>query len=133
MLAHEQWMAKAHEDFNAARILRRNKAFSVATYHCQQAAEKALKCYLVFKKQELMKSHDLVKLCALCKKFDHDFEKLAYACEMLSPFATKFRYPSEFDIPDLSEIKEVTRQTKKILMFTEKKISQAAVGQMEIR
>lgn len=132
MLDHELWMAKAQEDFNAARILCRNKHFPSAMYHCQQATEKALKSYLFFKKQELIKTHDLVLLCARCKNFDHDFQKLTEICELLNPFATKFRYPSEFDLPNYSETKEILKLTKKIIVFVDKKIIPSLIGQMEL-
>ena len=33
--------------------------FDVAVYHCQQAAEKALKAYLVFYDQRVAKTHDV--------------------------------------------------------------------------
>ena len=133
MLEHEQWIAKAQEDLKDARTLCRNKSFSSCMYFCQQAAEKALKSYLFFKKQELLKIHDLVKLCALCKNFDHDFQKLADSCELLNPFATKFRYPSEFDLPDLNDAKLAIKQAESVMKFVIKKIPEPIVGQMEIR
>lgn len=133
MLEHEQWITKAQEDLNDASTLCRSKSFSSTMYFCQQAAEKALKSYLFFKKQELQKIHDLVKLCALCKNFDHDFQKLAGACELLNPFATKFRYPSEFDQPDLDDAKLAIKQAESIIKFVIKKISGPMVNQMEIR
>lgn len=133
MQEHERWLAKANEDLDAAKILCRNKSFSFATYHCQQAAEKALKGYLIFKQYEFEKIHDLIKLCALCKNFDSDFQKLANTCESLKPFATKFRYPSEYDIPDRDETRSIIKQTKSVVSFVEKKIAQSPVGQLEIQ
>lgn len=133
MLEYEKWMAKAYEDLKAARVLHQNELFTSATYHCQQATEKALKGYLFFNRQELLKTHDLVKLCALCEALDSDFQKLTDTCELLNPFATKFRYPSEFDLPDDTETKEMIKQSRKIVDFVNKKIAQSATDtQMKI-
>ena len=50
----QSWFRKASHDLAAARLLAHAHPplLDVATYHCQQAAEKALKGYLVFWDQE---------------------------------------------------------------------------------
>lgn len=93
MLEHEQWLFFAEIDYKSAKSLYKDDLFSTATYHCQQTAEKALKAYLVFKKQQILKTHALIKLGALCTLVDKDFRKLDKTLEALNPFSTKFRYP----------------------------------------
>ena len=102
MLEHERWLEIAQRDLKDARLLCKGGSFPSSSYSCQQTAEKALKAYLVFRKHEIFKSHDLLKLCDLCKKFDSDFQKIEADLKLLNPFATKFRYPSEFDLPNLN-------------------------------
>jgi HEPN domain-containing protein len=133
MQEHERWLAIAREDLKAAQALIKIELFSSATYHCQQAAEKSLKAYLVFKKQETLKTHDLLKLDDLCKNIDKEFQKLDATLEILNPFATKFRYPSEFDIPDEEKVELIVKEAKKVLSFVLKKIEESMSGQMEIR
>lgn len=133
MLEHEQWLALAELDYKSAKSLFRDELYSTATYHCQQAAEKALKGYLVFKKQPILKTHDLIKLGTLCMQFDKDFQKLDAALEVLNPFATKFRYPSEFDIPDKEKTEFLLKASKEVLTIVLKKIATPITGQMEIR
>ncbi len=41
------WLRRAEEDLRVAKILLENKAFADATYHAQQAAEKAAKAVLI--------------------------------------------------------------------------------------
>jgi len=50
----QQWLQKALHDLIAARSLGQQKptVMDVAIYHCQQAAEKAVKAFLVFRDQE---------------------------------------------------------------------------------
>ena len=123
MQEHEKWIIIAQEDLMVAKTLLKNDFFSTATYHCQQATEKALKGYLAFRKHEILKTHDLMKLNGLCIKFDRDFEKIYDLVEFLNPFATKFRYPTEFDIPEKTDVKVAISYTKKILDLVCKKIA----------
>lgn len=55
------WLRKASHDLAAARLLGASHPpiLDVAAYHCQQAAEKALKAYLVFYDQRVAKIHDV--------------------------------------------------------------------------
>jgi HEPN domain-containing protein len=45
-------------------------------FDCQQASEKALKGYLVFKNKPVIKTHDLIKLLESCTSFDSEFRKM---------------------------------------------------------
>ena len=124
MQEHDRWLKIVDQDLKSAKGLLKLEIFSTATYHCQQAAEKALKAYLVFKKHGSIKTHDLVKLIVRCSQFDKTFETLYDDAEYLNPFATKFRYPTEFDIPDFQDAENAIRQTQKIVNFIRKKIAE---------
>ena len=130
MLEHERWLAVAKRDLDDARLLCKGESFPSATYHAQQAAEKALKAYLVFNNQEIVKIHDLIKLNDMCQKIDKDFQRLDIALKMLNPFATKFRYPSVFDLPDLNDAKITIKQAESVINFVRKKIYGPIVSQM---
>ena len=132
MQEHEKWLKIAKEDLAAAKGLLKIEIFSSATYHCQQAAEKALKGYLAFVDYEILKTHDLMKLVGLCSKYDNKFEKLYDLAEQLNPFATRFRYPTEFDIPDFADTELAIKQAKGIINFVVKKISEPKTGQIEL-
>jgi hypothetical protein len=60
-----RWLAKARRDLAAARLCREaaEPLPDIAAYHCQQAAEKALKALLVLCSHPLMRTHDLEPLC----------------------------------------------------------------------
>ena len=73
-----------------------------------------------------------MKLILICSKFDNKFEKLYNAAEELNSFATKFRYPTEFDIPDFKETKNTIKQAQSIMNFVIKKISEPETGQTKI-
>lgn len=132
MQEHEKWLQIAKDDFAAAKGLVSLDLFSTVTYHCQQAAEKSLKGYLAFKKQEIRKTHDLLKLLELCIPFDQNFMKLYEAVKKLNPFSTKFRYPTEYDISDLTVATLAIKHAQCIMSFVIKKIEEPGTGQGNI-
>ena len=60
------WLTIAYHDLAAAKKLSTGSDpyFDVAVYHCQQAAEKAVKGFLVFHDQPFEKTHDIGVLIA---------------------------------------------------------------------
>ena len=122
MLEHDKWLQIAKEDLKVAQIIIHEELYGSVTYHCQQSAEKSLKGFLVFKMQPVLKTHDLTKLLELCMQFDYNFKKLYESIHYINPFSSKFRYPSEYDIPSLENAKNAIKHSKKILNFVIKKI-----------
>lgn len=123
MLEHEKWLAIAREDLAVAEVLLQEDFWTPVTYHAQQAAEKALKGYLCYKLQPITKTHDLIMLLEQCMRFETGFEQLYSAASQLNPFATKFRYPTEFDIPDLIEAELALENAAQIIAFVLKQIT----------
>jgi HEPN domain-containing protein len=52
-----QWLIKSQRDLKAAYVLLNNEEslLDAVVYHCQQAAEKALKAYLTYQEQVVKK------------------------------------------------------------------------------
>ena len=101
-------------------------------YHCQQASEKSLKAYLVFKGYPLVRTHDLLQLLQFCMSFDYEFSKKLDAADYINPFSSKFRYPTEFDIPEFDEAELAVKYAESILKFVLKKISEPRTGQINV-
>ena len=85
MLPHEEWLFKAGNDLESAKYLQTSekKLFDIIVYHCQQAAEKSLKAFLAYNRQELMRTHDLKTLLEACKDIASDFSKIFDNCIFL--------------------------------------------------
>ncbi|EKD23460.1 MAG: HEPN protein [uncultured bacterium] len=132
MQEHEKWLQIAKEDLKSAKILLKHELFGTVVYHCQQASEKSLKGYLAFKKQELLKTHDLVKLLELCALFDKKFDEKQEAAKYINPFATKFRYPADYNVLKYDEALQAVKYTISIVKFIEKKFSEQDIGQKNI-
>jgi len=101
----QSWLIKAQRDLDTARKLSADPDpyLDTAIYHCQQAAEKAIKGFLVFHDQRFEKTHDIEVLVTLAISFDVRFSSWLDAAERLTPYAAAFRYPGEMLEPDRVE------------------------------
>jgi HEPN domain-containing protein len=99
------WLIKAQRDLATARKLATDPDpyLDTAIYHCQQAAEKAVKGFLVLHDQEFEKTHDIRLLVTLATPLEARFSAWLEAAERLTPYATAFRYPDEVLEPDREE------------------------------
>jgi len=115
------WLTKAHSDLRSARALVAldEPATDTAVYHCQQAAEKALKGYLAFRDRPLERTHDLERLLELATALDPAFARLETRAEILNPYATAFRYPDTpgTQFPSLAEVNIAIEHAQAIYDF----------------
>lgn len=100
----KQWIEKADHDLIAANmILALNPIIlDIACFHCQQAAEKFLKAFLLAHGQELIRTHILETLLEECIAIDKDFSDIVV--QNLSDYAVIGRYP-EYIAPEMEEAK----------------------------
>ena len=89
------WLTRASHDLQASRILSTadNPLLDMAIYHCQQAAEKAVKAWLQSKDAPFPKTHDIEVLVEQAAKLNPDFQQLAEPAAVLTPYVSAFRYP----------------------------------------
>jgi HEPN domain-containing protein len=95
----QEWVTKADEDLQAARLLGDAKLIAPALFHCQQAAEKAIKGFLCASDFPLEKTHDLVRLLELAQTRDTAFSALIDNADLLNSFAVEVRYPGAGELP----------------------------------
>jgi len=76
-----------------------------ALYHAQQAAEKALKGFLVSHGVKYPLTHDIRRLLDLCAPLDRTLDSALATAVDLTQFAVRFRYPGE-EQPALEEARE---------------------------
>ena len=91
------WLIKSRNDLTAAREIGAlpHGPLDTAIYHCQQAAEKAVKGFLAFHDHRLERSHDVERLVDLAGSYHASFAKWQEAAITLTPYATAYRYPGE--------------------------------------
>lgn len=132
MQEHDKWLKIAKDDLLAAKELIKIELYSASVYHSHQSAEKSLKAYLVFKNYPVVKTHDLIKLLEICMSFDQEFHNKFESADYINPFSTKFRYPTEFDIPDQAAAELATKHAQNIMVFVVKKISKPETNQTKL-
>ena len=113
------WLVKARSDLGTARKLAAGpeRFPDTAVYHCQQAAEKAIKAFLVFHDHRSPKSHDIRLLIQESTPFDPALTELEDAGDVLTPLATAYRYPGEILQPDWEEVEQALVRAAEIFEF----------------
>jgi len=119
----DEWMRFAENDLAVVHILSKHRPMQleIICYHCQQAAEKALKAYLLYKDEEPPKTHDLKKLVDLCIVESPEFTDIIDECEYLSPFGVQPRYPFSFELEDNDATTSI-QKSEQIIDFIKERI-----------
>lgn len=112
----QSWLIKAQHDLASARKLATDPDayLDTAVYHCQQAAEKAVKGFLAFHDLPFPKTHDLEVLLAAAVPFAAGLSALEEQAQLLTPYATRFRYPGELAEPEREEFNDALRATETV-------------------
>lgn len=96
-----EWTRYADEDLTMAELALKEKGpANQICFHCQQAAEKYLKGFLVLRGEKFEKSHQLRYLLEKCVTIDSTFQELQEEVILLTQFYIETRYPG--DIPYFS-------------------------------
>ncbi|MGH7813935.1 MAG: HEPN domain-containing protein [Candidatus Binataceae bacterium] len=74
-----------------------------AVFHCQQAAEKALKGFLAWHDLPFRKTHELEEIGEACLAIDPTLKAIVDRAVPLTEYAWKFRYPGELNRPAQNE------------------------------
>ena len=115
------WLLKAHSDLTNARLcIESRQALDTACFHAQQAAEKALKGYLVARQADFPLTHDLNRLVDLCAEKDAAFDELRSTASPLTPYAIELRYSSDF-WPTLETASAAWDAASRIVEFVEER------------
>jgi HEPN domain-containing protein len=117
----KEWYDKATMDLGVAKHLLETyypKPIEIVCYHCQQAAEKAIKALIIFYGAEggIPKLHDLSFLLNQIKnKVDIEEKYYDYA-DTLSPYGVAVRYPNELFLEE-RHAKEAVQLADEILQW----------------
>ena len=116
-------LRKAQSDLDAAESCLKSKtALDSVCFHAQQAAEKAVKAFLVFSDQDPPRIHNIEKLIDLCGRIDSGFSELRDLAAGLTPYAVELRYDDEF-WPSTDTAEEAHTTAVKIVGFVRTRLS----------
>jgi HEPN domain-containing protein len=117
----QMWVAKANNDLKNAEIILTSPVESppldTVCFHCQQAAEKLIKAFLILSEQTFPFTHNLADLVAVCIQVDPAFATIQRKAEILTPFAVEIRYPDDFYMPTREEAEEAFSIANEIKEF----------------
>jgi HEPN domain-containing protein len=110
-----EWKRLAELDLvTAQRIfeLHRPMPHEIICFHAQQAAEKMLKCFLVFNKIMPPKTHDLQRLVDMCIETESSFSTFDREAETLTEYGVMPRYPTELELEERDSLQALTYAEK---------------------
>jgi HEPN domain-containing protein len=93
------WLDFANKDISCAKHLlgMRPVPLEIICYHSEQAAEEAVKGFLIYYNVEPPRTYDLEMLCRMCMDIDNTFDKLIEPCGRLARYGEQI-YPLEMQI-----------------------------------
>jgi HEPN domain-containing protein len=105
------WLDKAGNDLLNIRnnLGAPQTPWDTVCFHAQQAAEKALKAFLIARGEAPPRSHDLVFLLSRCATHDESLEAFADGCEQLTYFGVHVRYPGDVYDPGEDDARRLAR------------------------
>lgn len=118
------WLESAKEDEKSVDILTEKEIYSLACFHCQQAAEKTLKA-LCIKERRPAFTHSCIDLLKKLKDIGYKIDEEVFeAARRLDPHYIFARYPNGIygsvkDYYDKKLAGEVKKWMKKIMKFVE--------------
>ena len=114
-----QWLAKAQSDLlNADNNLNAEQVpLDTVCFHCQQAAEKMLKAFLVGNGHPHPFTHDLLLLLQHVLPIHANAEQLRDALSLLMPSDVEIRYPSDAFTPTEEVAWEARQAAEEVLTW----------------
>lgn len=126
-----QWVRKAEHDLEAAsRIMAIEEGcpFDTVCFHCQQAAEKYLKCLLTCLGIQAPRTHDLKALAALVPA-DQGFSLRITELVELNPYAVDVRYADDWRLPQLRDAQRAFSLALQVREAVRERLPASVVGQ----
>ena len=113
----KEWLDLAEMDFGVAKHLFETyhpKPLEIICFHCQQAAEKAIKAVIVSYGEQggMPKLHDLSFLLGQVRNMTDIDEKYFDYADTLTPYGVSLRYPHELFWKNITRNKPLNMQKK---------------------
>jgi HEPN domain-containing protein len=89
MKEYELWLKQAEIDYDTASYNLEGKIYYASANYSQQAIEKALKALVIFKKGEIVKTHNITKIAKDCEMP----RELIIKISIIEPIFKESKYP----------------------------------------
>lgn len=124
-----QWLEFSIDDLDSAEIMLKNCKYNMVCFFAHQAAEKALKAFLVSQNHNPPRTHNLLDLLNLCIKYNRFFENLIPKARILNQFYIPTRYPTALPgmtpsgMPDIKTAEKAMNFSNEIFSYCKSAIS----------
>lgn len=95
----KRWLAQAKRDLGFGQLAIPGKYFEHGCFLAEQAAQKALKAFLLFKGSRYVFEHSVQVLARRCTEADKDFVRFVSEGGLLDQYYTAPRYPDAVNPP----------------------------------
>ncbi len=115
----KRWLQQAEHDLDDAGYVLAGERYNLACFLAQQAAEKALKAYLLSRNAQEVWGHSVAELCDDARALDPEFATLRRRAALLDKFYIPTRYPNglpggipseAFDRPEAERALELAQE-----------------------
>lgn len=122
-----EWLTYAERDLQSAQFLKNMYPvpLEIICFHCQQAAEKAIKALLAFHNIAPHRTHDLQVLCGLVQQEQTLPELIMTDCKELLGYEVVTRYPSK-DTAELPATERALEASQRILSYAHECVNERA-------
>ncbi len=120
----KRWVEKARSDLlNADNNLAAQEVpYDTVCFHCQQAAEKLLKGFLVAHGCEYPITHNLFVILEKVLEFDSGADSLRETLALLNPYSVEVRYPGDAWMPTPDDAREARQAAQKVFEWMQPRL-----------
>ncbi len=113
------WLYHAFQDkISAETLISDERLYGQVIFHCQQAIEKSLKAYLIYKTRKFHDGHNITWLCKQAALLDREFSDWITKFSSMNRYYIETRYPA--DIPTeitYDDAKKILDETQELTSF----------------
>jgi len=118
------WVNKARSDLLNAdnNLVAQQVPYDTVCFHCQQAAEKLLKGFLVAHSCEYPITHNLLAVLEKVLECDSSAESLREILALLNPYSVEVRYPGDAWMPTQEDATEARQAAQEVFEWMQSKL-----------
>lgn len=124
----QRWFKQSEYDFEAARRNFEQKIYSYACFIAEQAAQKALKSFLILKGERYVWEHSVQKLAEKCSYYDKKFTKFEASGAILDKYYLTTRYPDVIAPPAIPYESYIEKEALEAIDLARKILETVRIG-----
>jgi len=112
-----RWLDQAEHNLTVAESNFKSNFYSDACFMAEQAAQVALKAFVILHRKRLMWEHSVQEIAKICAQYDKDFEKFIDFGKILDRYYIPTHYPDALASPAVPYKTYIEKDAKEALNF----------------